>query len=381
MFRPYTFFANLFASRPILSFLVLLGILFGVILLGNTLRNPEVQENNTQKSPQNVEIFTLDATPRFTVSGNIEDSGVITVQAQTSGIITDIRKKEGSQVTRGNTLLSISDTYLGGSSTYVSQQIQERQETFQEENFNKRIDVPKIQGEELTPQTDDDEAKIQRNQYKIQEENIILERDLSELQLQQAKINTSRNYPASPLTGTVEKIHVETGELITQGTNLATIKGGGQITATVLLPQRIATLIDVTEEHFTIIENEKVVLTPLYLSKVSTNDQNYTLTLEAPEQMRESLPNNGFLDISLALKKSSENPKGFLIPIDAVTLTTDNAFVFVENDGKAQAKTVQTGEVIGQYVTITEGLSQEDQVILNRQIKDGENILVISKEE
>jgi RND family efflux transporter MFP subunit len=364
----------------VISFLVLLGILLSVILLGNTLRNPETQEKSTQKTPQNVEVYTLDQTPRFAVAGNIEDSGVITLQSQTSGIITDIRVSEGSEVSRGKTLVYISDTYLGGSSAYISQQIQERQETFQEENFNKRIDIPKIQGEELTPQTDDDLAKIQRNQYKIQEQNVLLDRDVAQLQTQQAQINTALNYPASPLTGTVEKIHIALGDLITQGTDIITLKGEGKITTTVLLPQRIASRIDTEGDHFTTINGEKITLTPLYLSRVSTNGQNYALVLEIPERFRESLTDNGFLDISLALQKdASPDSEEYLIPIDSVTLTTDSAFVFVEQNGKAQSKTITTEEVIGQYVIVKEGLSSEDRIILNRQVRDGDPVSVISE--
>lgn len=380
MFRPHIFFVNVFAHRLVISFLVLLGILLSVILLGNTLRNPETQEKSTQKSTQNVEVYTLDQTPRFAVAGNIEDSGVITLQSQTSGIITDIRVSEGSEVSRGKTLVYISDTYLGGSSAYISQQIQERQETFQEENFNKRIDIPKIQGEELTPQTDDDLAKIQRNQYKIQEQNVLLDRDVAQLQTQQAQINTARNYPASPLTGTVEKIHITLGDLITQGTDLITLKGEGEITTTVLLPQRIASRIDTEGDHFTTINGEKITLTPLYLSRVSTNGQNYALVLEIPERFRESLADNGFLDISLALQKdASPDSEEYLIPIDSVTLTTDSAFVFVEQNGKAQSKTITTEEVIGQYVVVKKGLSSEDRIILNRQVRDGDPVSVISE--
>jgi hypothetical protein len=48
--------------------------------------------------------------------------------------------------------------------------------------------------------------------------------------------------------------------------------------------------------------------------------------------------------------------------------TQDTSFVLVAQNNKAVTKTIQVGEVFGDYVEVQSGLKRGDQVILNRNV-------------
>ena len=65
------------------------------------------------------------------------------------------------------------------------------------------------------------------------------------------------------------------------------------------------------------------------------------------------------------------------IPIDSVFQAQDQSVVHVADKGVVKSKTVQLGQVMGQFVEIIQGLSNGDQVILNRNVIDGDKVKVI----
>jgi len=377
MKKLYPHFFIFISKRPILSFLIVLSILLALILVGKTLRTPSQETASSSASVQAVKTFTFGETATFGVAGNVEDSGVITLTAQTSGIVTAIRKTEGASITRGTTLLSLSDTYLGGTSAGKQLEIAQRNAQAQNEIAQRQIDINERNYDE-TPKTDDDLAKNLRADLKIQEQNALLGEDTAGLQEQQARIQASRYSPASPLAGKVERVHVSVGDLVSAGTPLVTISGEGELTATALLPQRIASLIDIDKPQYILLDGESITITPRYLSQVSTNDQNYSLIFSLDPSLRNRIPDNGFVNLSLTLRHGDGEQFFPLIPIDSVQITSEKSFVFVNNNGEAQSRDIILGEVFGNYVQIKSGLNQDDHIILDRRITNGDRVEEIS---
>lgn len=373
MKKLYPHFFVFISKRPIIAFLIALIILLALILVGKTLRAPSQETASSPTSIQTVRTFTFGESATFEVAGSVEDSGVITLTAQTSGIVTAIPKAEGSSVTRGTTLLSLSDTYLGGTSAGKQIEIAQRNAQAQNEIAQRQLDINERNYDEA-PKTDDDLAKNLRANLKIQEQNTLLGQDSAELQEQQARIQASRYYPASPLTGKVERVHVSIGDLVSPGTPLVTISGEGELTATALLPQRIASLIDIDKPQYILLDGESIVITPRYLSQVSTNDQNYSLIFGLDPSLRNRIPDNGFVNLSLTLQHGDGEQFFPLIPIDSVQITSEKSFVFIDANGEAQSRDITLGEVFGNYVQVKDGLHQDDRIILDRRITNGDRV-------
>lgn len=111
---------------PLLSilfvFLLLLGVLFGSRFL-----NPQVQEKKPEPQTKQVSVYTIGNIPRVTFQAKIEKTGVIKIMAQSPGIVQKIAVKEGTPVSKGQSLLYLSTNYQGGNAPAVQTQIASKQ--------------------------------------------------------------------------------------------------------------------------------------------------------------------------------------------------------------------------------------------------------------
>lgn len=120
--RPLAFIERL----PFISFL---GLLVGIVVLiavGNVFRQPQVEEETVATTPQSVEVFSLGEAPRIAVSGTVNRVGKIDIIAQTNGVVSKVNVKDGQNVYRGQTLISIGSSYATGAISSVSRQIAQR---------------------------------------------------------------------------------------------------------------------------------------------------------------------------------------------------------------------------------------------------------------
>ncbi|MBI3342458.1 efflux RND transporter periplasmic adaptor subunit [Candidatus Curtissbacteria bacterium] len=109
--------------RPLTSFFALLVLLLVLIALGNFMRKPRHADQNVEVAPKIVQTYTIGATPKITVQGQIEKSGIVKITAQTPGIVSQINVKAGQQVWRGTNLLSLSSNYSGSNPLSVARQL------------------------------------------------------------------------------------------------------------------------------------------------------------------------------------------------------------------------------------------------------------------
>ena len=70
-----------------------------------------------------------------------------------------------------------------------------------------------------------------------------------------------------------------------------------------------------------------------------------------------------------------KNQDIILIPLNAVYITQNNNFVFLNKNNIAKKQEVILGEIQNDFVEILSGLDFGDQIILNKNIQDKEVIL------
>lgn len=112
--------------RPLGSFLIALGLLL-VLLLVSRLLQPVPQEKPIEKITKNVEVYSIGDGPKASYQARIEKTGVITIVAQSPGIVQNINVKEGDKVNAGQQIISLSSNYQGGNAVSVQRQIAQRQ--------------------------------------------------------------------------------------------------------------------------------------------------------------------------------------------------------------------------------------------------------------
>lgn len=456
---------NKVEKRPLLSFLGLLLILLGLIILSNFINKPKDQIEETGITAKNVQTYSIGTSPKITVQAVVEKSGVIKVVSLGSGVVQSINVEVGQEVTKGTNLISMSTNYQGGNAFSVQRQLaqvqyknvkdtydaqkdliakqkelalkqdenadelrrisndslgssrslidlnnsilsslESQQTELENTNTNGANDAAILQTKQLRSQfqaannqiesglknaeyagSDDNPQAEMSNiskditikQLEIQEKALALNKEVSRLSVVLAQINEAIMYPSSPVNGKVERIYVRVGQVVNPGTPIAQISGNSDsLMAVALLSRETAQAVSrsmVSTLHF---GNESYEAAPFYVSSDATDGQLYSAQFAIPEEYSPQVTDKGYILIEIPIDFAKTGSAIPFIPIDSVFQTQDDAFVFVAKDGKALSKKVKLGAVVGRYVEIKEGLSEGDQVILNRNVISGDPVKV-----
>ncbi len=117
-----------------------LALLLVLIVVGYFIRQDGKEE--VQERPVNeVTVFQIGEVPRITVTGQATKDNVVTVVAQTGGVVQRIYTKEGDKVWRGKNLVYLSSNYQGGSALTLQRQIAERQYNHTKDTYDLQKDI------------------------------------------------------------------------------------------------------------------------------------------------------------------------------------------------------------------------------------------------
>jgi len=201
--------------RPVLSVVLLLALLFVLVVVGNMLRKPDEAVTEQEPPATPVNVYSQNEQPMMEFTAKVEKSGVITILAQTPGIVRSINVTEGKAVGQGSSLVTLASNYQGSSAPTLSRQIAERNTQFNKETYDIQKDIivkqrdlahsGNVQAEDMREMTrqslDDTRGLIKQNEelFNILEQQIkILEsnppspmNDANILQAKQGKAGVS----------------------------------------------------------------------------------------------------------------------------------------------------------------------------------------------
>lgn len=228
-------------------------------------------------------------------------------------------------------------------------------------------------------------AKEQRDitlkQLDLQQKTTDLNRDISALNLQISQVTAALMFPASPCDGTVERVFVKVGQAVQPGTILATIRGtDDQATAYALVSQQLAgTISRILPSQFSI-NGKSVAVIPTYVSQEPTDGTLFSVIYHLPTMTAADLANNSWVPVSIPLTNQNAHLSQS-IPLDSVYQTQAQAYVYVvgqnqQGSPSAMVKPVELGQVFGQFVEVKSGLDAKDQVIVDRNVLDGDLVKV-----
>lgn len=213
-------------------------------------------------------------------------------------------------------------------------------------------------------------------QLDLQEKSLGLNKDISQLQLRLAQVMAAQMFPAAPFSGVVERLDVRVGQLVNPGTVLLTFSGNNsELTAVAQVPANIARVISAIEPSDFEVDGRVYQTVPMYISTEATEGQLYSVIFTLDQEISAALVDSGFVNIHTPVGISSAED-GALVPIDAVHQTQDATYIFVVSADQAQSKAVTLGGLQGKFVKVVSGLSREDEVILSRNIVNGDKIIV-----
>lgn len=216
---------------------------------------------------------------------------------------------------------------------------------------------------------------IALKQLEIQEKALGLNLEVSRLSVTLAQINEALMYPASPVDGVVERIFVREGQALNPGTPIAQITGASEsLIAVAYLNREIAQGVGRAAASTLHVGDQSFESVPFYVSQEATDGSLYTAHFAIPQEFASQVSDKGYITIEIPIDFPSTGGVIPFVPIDAVFQTQDQAFLFVAKNGRAESKKVNLGQVVGRFVEVTEGLAESDQVILNRNVIQGDPV-------
>jgi multidrug resistance efflux pump len=464
MFKNYLKkFESILERRPLRSFLIALGILLTLIVVGNKLRKPkEVQV--AQKNTKEVSVYSIAEAPKIKTTAEVEKSGVVRITSAMSSIVYKINVKDGQKVKKGTPLITLNSNYSGGNVLTLGRQLAEKQNQIVEStytdqkdllarqreianqsqtNFEKMRDIANasiddtkniinlnsniistlntnIQNLSADPinnaqlilatqqmlsqfqsannqlnsalrsaqyQSDtnnppsklsDEQKNITLKQLDNQDKTLDLNRELSSLQLKIARVNESQMYPMAPSDGIVEQVLVREGQQVNPGTPILVFSSTTKNTLKIVayLPKNIAEKVSKLENSTLVIGSKSVETLPVYVSSEAVNGNLYAVIFMLPVDNYKEVGDKEYIEAQIPIGYPDTAAAAIYVPLDSVYQTQDEAFVFILDGSKAKAAKVRLGEVFGSFVRVNEGLTSGDKVISDRNILDGDDVVV-----
>ncbi len=126
--------------KPFTSFIATLVVLLLLIIVANILNRPQA-EQKAQVNQKHVDTYQIGSAPRVNLQAKVEKAGVVTITAQSAGVVQQVYHWEGEELKAGTTLLGMSTNYQGGNIFSLQRQIAQKQYENTTNNYDLQKDL------------------------------------------------------------------------------------------------------------------------------------------------------------------------------------------------------------------------------------------------
>lgn len=121
--KKYKYILTFIQKKPITSFVVTLIIFLLVLFISSQFSGQKLKDQTSEATPKKIKVFTVGKTPTITLQAQVKRNGIIEIVSQGAGIVSNIYVKEGESVYKGQTIISLSTNYQGGSAPALQAQL------------------------------------------------------------------------------------------------------------------------------------------------------------------------------------------------------------------------------------------------------------------
>jgi multidrug efflux pump subunit AcrA (membrane-fusion protein) len=213
----------------------------------------------------------------------------------------------------------------------------------------------------------------------LQQKTLNVNKEAARLQLQLAQVAEALMYPSAPVTGVVQRVFVKEGDVVSPGQQLAVVAQAAKndpIRAVAYVPRNLAERISRIEPSVLMMGDQRYEEYPYFVSGEAVQGNSYAVYYAVPDSFSSSITEKGYITVEIPVGYPDTTSSATYVPIDAVYQTSDSAYLFVNEKGKAKSRKVSLGDVYGTYVAVTNGLQDGDQVIVTRNVIDSDPVQV-----
>ena len=393
-------------EHAFIIFLVCLTALVCLIVGNEYLSRQHIVEEEAVARVTDVSTYRL-AQAYLTTQARVVDEGVVNVLVQTSaGVVQKVNVSEGDHVSRGQQLARLSDTYGGANASALQLELAQKNWLVTHANYwdQEKVDDINLElnrnsawmtrwetnggsgsrgnGDAYTSYAGQQNQELLTITDTMSQRGQQLSLDQAENSYFQAQIAASLMYPTTPVAGTIQKVNVSVGQMVSAGSVVAIVKAD-QTTVKLKLTvgENIIRVLDVSKQAYFDYNGQSYPVELDYLPVTPTTGNSYDLIFTLPDELATLLPNGSFVPMRLPLE--TVRGEQLLVPLNSIYQTQIAAYAYVvDRDERgeliARQTPVQLGAVIGDLVTVTSGLNAQDEIILNNNLLDGTRINIIN---
>lgn len=351
-------------NLPGLLFILLMVVIVGMVNEQVKAKKVLIEEelrNATAAETPPVNVVTLELRPallrdKISLPGVIEAWRSLQLMAKVAGSVEEIFVKEGDQVRPGQLVarLETKEYQIAADSARAAHELARANLARSESLRSKGIST---------------QASLEEQQNQVRQTKAALE---------DAELKLSRCQITAPIAGVISRLDAEVGMLVHSFSPapLAEILELERVKAAVSIPESDVTAVrrlKAVQIEVQALGGEKITAPVHFLASAPESlARVYRLELALDNPDRHILP--GMFIRAEVVKEAKE--QALAVPLFSVISRNDEQFVYVEENGLAKRRTVQTGFLEGWQVLITEGLQAGDKVIIegHRSVEDGQKV-------
>lgn len=266
----------------------------------------------------------------------------VRVSADMDGVVEWIGPKEGQEVRRGELLARIDVAARKAALDRAEASFRLAEDLFRrrESLYDRRI----ISKEEL--------------------DRAATERALAETNLRQAKVEYERGFLKAPVSGVVNRMHVDAGEYVARGAPFMDIVNVERIKIQLNVPEMDVRFLRTAQQAMVTVDalpgKQLQGRVDFVAYKADPATRTFQVQVVVDNPSREIRP--GMIARVALLRRTVED--ALAVPLFAILNKGGERVLFVEKDGVATARTISVGILEGDRVQITHGLQPGDRVIV-----------------
>ncbi|WP_461789543.1 efflux RND transporter periplasmic adaptor subunit [Pedobacter sp.] len=294
-------------------------------------------------APLNVDgivVGTTDFASNLEITGSVEANEAVTLRSEVAGLVTGIYFKEGSNVSKGATLVKINDRDI---QAQLKEALTKQNLSATNENRAKQLL---------------DKGAISQEEY----DTSLAELQTLKSQAQLIRAQLAKTTIVAPFSGKVGLRNISVGEYLTPNTTIANLLSTNPIKITFSVPEKYVSQIKTNSTiSFNIDGSNKNFSGKVFAIEPGINEQTRTLQIKAlSENADGTLVPGSFAKVKLPLATIKD---AILIPTEAVIPVLEGKVVYITKGGKAQQVPVETGTRTAEQILVLSGLKVGDTVL------------------
>ncbi len=281
-----------------------------------------------------------DFSSNLEITGSIEANEAITLRSEVAGLVTGIFFKEGSNVSKGTTLVKINDRDI---QAQLREALTRQNLSASNENRAKQLL---------------EKGAISQEEY----DTSLAELQALKSQAQLIRAQLAKTSIIAPFSGKIGLRNISVGEYLTPNTTIANLLSTNPVKINFSIPEKYVSQLKTNSSiSFNIDGSNKTFTGKVFAIEPGINEQTRTLQIKAlaPNGNNELLPGS-FAKVKLALTTIKD---AILIPTEAVIPVLKGKVVYVSKNGKAQQIPIETGTRTADQILVLSGLNIGDTVL------------------